>query len=650
MKLGKVCQWCILPVWDLRVAKSLEPFLLDAVTDDMRMEHEMNTDSEFDEYGSSEQENQPVVANVEETDDWSNQEEYPLSLTKEDFKKYLLEVEIPDHPRPMKMLKGMMELGGEASCKQLSDVYGGSPSRYNACGNVLGKRMTKYFNLQDALEEDKFNVNSIPFLRRVTTYKDKKVYSWKIRDNLLDALKELDLSHIDPYVDKNDVVEQRNNAKYWMYTPGSKASEWERCLEEQVMVLGWPDMKDLRDYDSREDMRATMTEIYGTGSYTMDSLATWEFSHSIQVGDVVFAKKGRNTILGKGIVTSEYYYEPERGDFPHVLGVQWLKVGEWRYTNGLLEVKTLTAISPEKGDRERLDSLVNGRQLEEKYTDEDFLNDVFMPKEKLAELKDILEEKKNIILQGPPGVGKTFSAKRLAYAIMGVKDDDYIQVIQFHQNYSYEDFIMGYKPTEAGGFELKNGVFMNFCEAAAGDTSHKYFFIIDEINRGNLSKIFGELMMVIEGSYRNEKVRLAYKNEEFSVPENLYLIGMMNTADRSLALIDYALRRRFSFITMEPGFDTEGFKKRQSDIHNESFDKLVEAVKKLNEYIKADGSLGKGFCIGHSYFCSLTPENCTKRKLMQIVNYDLIPTLEEYWFDNAESLIKWQDNLRNAVK
>ena len=179
-----------------------------------------------------------------------------------------------------------------------------------------------------------------------------------------------------------------------------------------------------------------------------------------------------------------------------------------------------------------------------------------MQQEDYEKLVDILKIKKNIILQGAPGVGKTYAAKRLAYSIMGEKDVERVMMVQFHQSYSYEDFIMGYRPT-ATGFELKKGVFYNFCKKAEIDTDRDYFFIIDEINRGNLSKIFGELFMLIENDKRGIPLQLLYADEKFSVPRNAYLIGMMNTADRSLAMLDYALRRRFAFVDLKPGFETE---------------------------------------------------------------------------------------------
>ena len=282
-----------------------------------------------------------------------------------------------------------------------------------------------------------------------------------------------------------------------------------------------------------------------------------------------------------------------------------------------------------------------------KYTKEDFLKDVYISEEKYDKLVTVLKRKKNIILQGAPGVGKTFLAKRLAYSIMGEKDDERVKFIQFHQNYSYEDFVMGYKPIKEG-FELKYGIFYNFCQKATKNPDKDYFFIIDEINRGNLSKIFGELLMLIEADYRDEKATLAYTGSDFSVPKNLHIIGMMNIADRSLAMIDYALRRRFSFFDIEPAFDSEGFSNYQKEFSNKTFNELIEKIKKLNEAITQDQSLGKGFCIGHSYFCNA--EECTLEWMKDIVEFDIFPMLSEYWFDDESKLNEWKDILYGVFK
>ena len=266
---------------------------------------------------------------------------------------------------------------------------------------------------------------------------------------------------------------------------------------------------------------------------------------------------------------------------------------------------------------------------------------------KYDRLAAVLKKKKNIILQGAPGVGKTFAAKRLAYSVMGEVDDDRIEFVQFHQNYSYEDFMMGYKPVE-NGFELKYGIFYRFCQKAANHPDKDYFFIIDEINRGNMSKIFGELLMLIEADYRDKKATLAYNGLSFSVPKRLHIIGMMNTADRSLAMIDYALRRRFSFFDMEPGFDSEGFINYQNSFANETFNTLIERIKELNKEIAQDKALGKGFCIGHSYFCNAN--DCAEEWMKDVVDFDILPMLSEYWFDESSKLQRWENILHGVFQ
>ncbi len=284
------------------------------------------------------------------------------------------------------------------------------------------------------------------------------------------------------------------------------------------------------------------------------------------------------------------------------------------------------------------------------YSEKDFLKEVYIDDHQLRTLKSLLLRKKNLILQGAPGVGKTFAAQRLAYAIMGEKDDVRVSVIQFHQNYSYEDFVMGYKPNNEGGFSLVNGIFYEFCQQARAHCDIPYFLIIDEINRGNMSKIFGELLQLIEADYRDQPIQLAYNKQPFSVPNNLFIIGMMNTADRSLAMIDYALRRRFCFYKMLPAFRSVGFRKYQVNLHNALLDKVIEHIEQLNEVICADASLGEGFAIGHSYFCGLEPSADLNKKIEEIVRFDIVPMLEEYWFDDQKTLKEQTDRLLEALK
>lgn len=637
----------------------------------------------------------------------------------------------------------------------------------------------------------------------------EKASIWELQKFLIEQKGERDLFDYYEYLlsllpEEKTSKGGKEETRVWLYAPGENARLWDECLENGCMYLGWDDMENLSQYDSKKAMAAKMKALYGdNSSYMNDSRATFDFVYTLKPGDIVYVKKGIHQIIGRGIVTGTYEYDVEREEYKNVRTVEWQNVGEW-VAGQQLVMKTLTDITkypdfvkslrtlvegtdidkevepatapsgfwwlnanpkywslsewtvgaeqyytllnengrkrriyqnfvdakegdavicyesnPTKqilclatvskasdGERlyfKKLETLANGidyatfkdmPELQKMeciinpngsffklapdeydvlmdiiresnpiapvrtttvYVKEDFLNDVYMSASDYDALRGIVEHKKNIILQGAPGVGKTWSARRLAYSLMGERDDDRIGFVQFHQNYSYEDFVMGYKPNSEAGFDLQRGVFYKFCIKAANDPDRKYFFIIDEINRGNLSKIFGELLMLIEKDYRFDyktgkgtKITLAYSEERFAVPANLYIIGMMNTADRSLAMIDYALRRRFSFYPMKPGFDSESFLHYCEERGNDKFNTLISKIKELNKAIVDDASLGPGFEIGHSYFCN--KNEITDNWLYAVVNYEIIPMLEEYWFDNKENVNNWSEKLRNAIK
>ena len=444
--------------------------------------------------------------------------------------------------------------------------------------------------------------------------------------------------------------------RYWLYAPGENAFLWDEFYNEGIMGIGWDEIDNLKHYYTRDAMKRHLQIFYhSTKQFYSDTLALWQFAYEIKPGDIVIAKKGLHLIVGYGIVISDYYYDEEREIFKHIRKVKWIYDGEWEY-HGQLAMKTLTDITDNEEYVKKLLNLIKNSSHEpliphNTYTKENFLSDVFMSEKEYDKLTALLKRKKNIVLQGAPGVGKTFCAKRLAWSVMGEKNNDRVCTVQFHQSYSYEDFIMGYRPTDNGGFELENGVFYRFCETAKNDTDNEYFFIIDEINRGNLSKIFGELLMLIENDKRGseQQINLVYGSEPFYIPENLYIIGMMNTADRSLAMIDYALRRRFSFYTMLPAFekaDENGFAEYIQKIECPLYHSIIAKIIELNKAIKEDTSLGKGFEIGHSYFIS---DNINDEWVKSAVEYEIIPLIEEYWFDNESELSKWKEKLYLAI-
>lgn len=525
------------------------------------------------------------------------------------------------------LIEGLVKCKGQATCTELAKKCGGTPQTYITSAVEFARRVVAKTNCPLSEREDETTrLWAVLFLGKKASKKDNGTYIWKLRDELAEAY---------------EMVKNNSNPKnYWLMV--AKPTIWKASTFPVGAV------KDVPIYTASGNKRHIYQNF--VDAKPGDKVILYESTPSLKVvglGEIDRPSDNVNLYLRK----TENFEEPV--SYADLKDAEELKDMEFFKTPHGTFYKVTPSEYDYILDLVREDNPEPVVVVSNKYDKADFLKEVFMTEKKYDTICAILKRKKNIILQGAPGVGKTFTAKRLAYSIMGEKDDKRIQFVQFHQNYSYEDFVEGYKPKEdENGFRLEPGLFKAFCETAEYEPDKPYFLIIDEINRGNLSKIFGELLMLIEAGYRGQKLKLAYSKQEFSVPENLYIIGMMNTADRSLAMIDYALRRRFSFIDMEPGFDTDGFKARAKAYNNPVFDELIEVIggtDGLNAAIAGDPTLGNGFCIGHSYFVLGDGETCTDELLRDIVNYDILPMLQEYWFDDAKKYQEWADKLHKAV-
>lgn len=425
--------------------------------------------------------------------------------------------------------------------------------------------------------------------------------------------------------------------KYWIYAPGPDAQYWEEFCEKGIMAIGWDHLGDLREYADKKAIAQALRELdkEPESSKKNDATACHSFAREMRVGDVVFAKQGGSRILGHGVVESDYEFDDSRELYKHVRRMKWLKKGDWRVDeDSRFALKTLTDVTGYADFVKKLEVLVgslppSGSIRVEPYPIEQCTADTYLPVNLLQLWVEAIQRKRQAILYGPPGTGKTYLAERLARHLVS-GGDGFIDLVQFHPAYSYEDFIQGIRPetTENGQvtYDLAPGRFLEFCQRAKGrqDTC---VLIIDEINRANLARVFGELMYLLE--YRKQSVPLA-GGGTLSVPANVIILGTMNTADRSIALVDFALRRRFAFLEMAPDFNVlTQFQKKQG------FDPsgLIAVLRDINTAI-AD----KNFSLGVSFF--LVPD--LPKHVEQIWRTEIETYLEEYFFAQKETADKFR--------
>ncbi|MDE0127580.1 MAG: AAA family ATPase [Bryobacterales bacterium] len=433
---------------------------------------------------------------------------------------------------------------------------------------------------------------------------------------------------------------------------------WPSVAEDGVASIGWDRFGDLRR--SKDDIRRELiSRGYGPNPNNR-TLFLWEFANKMNVGDIVVATLKGEWLVGWGRVTGDYRNDSEGGRFRvHTRAVDWHVCDVKLQAFGAAAVKRLTSYNTYFWWIRSSFWLMRDRAkpLPAPYGPDQAHEDLFIPRPDFDRILASIKSGKNLILQGPPGTGKTFMARRIAWCLIGRKENSSIEMVQFHQSYAYEDFVQGYRPTGNGGFELKDGVFHRFCERARDNPDTPHVFIVDEINRGNLSRIFGELLMLIERDKRSRDyaVALTYSDRRFHVPANVFILGMMNTADRSLAMVDYALRRRFAFQTLEPAYEKDDSRAAfESFLSRSGADPALAALiadrmRKLNQKISNDSELGSGFQIGHSYFVPSEGDEPSRDWYKHVVDTQIAPLLREYWFDSPEDVENKVTDLKAGV-
>ena len=462
--------------------------------------------------------------------------------------------------------------------------------------------------------------------------------------DLVKAYKDVVAKNLDFTYDKNF------KKNHWVIACGINSNQWDNFKNNNLIAIGWDNLGDLSKFKSKQEIFDKLKDERSEGDPDPrnDALCCYDFVNSMKVNDLVFVKKGTSKLVAYGKIIGDYKYDENLSEYRNIRSVEWINIKENEIDP--ITGKTLTNFNKYPETVEKYLKLMANDNNKDLELNE--LKDTFFSEEFFNNIIDTLKVKKNIILQGPPGTGKTFISKKLAERITGKKEN--IFSIQFHQSYSYEEFVVGYKPNSEGNFALQKGSLIQICEKAKQNENENFVMFIDEINRANISKVFGELLSLIENDKRGPEnaVKILYSENDinFYIPGNLYFICAMNTADRSLKMVDYALRRRFSFFEFKPEFDKPEFKNflKDRNVNAKTIDRIVNNISKVNQQISDDNfELGDGYCIGHSYFCPKgnSSDSFGDQWYEQIIEYEIKPLINEYYFDKPDQAKELIDTL-----
>ena len=469
----------------------------------------------------------------------------------------------------------------------------------------------------------------------------------------IDDLSDLVKAYKDVVAENLDFTSENNFKKnHWVIGCGVNSNQWENFKKNNLIAIGWDNLGDLSKFKSKQDIFDKLKDEYRSDENDPDprndALCCYDFVNTMKVNDVVFVKKGTSKLIAYGRIIGDYRYDENLNDYRSIRSVEWINITEKDIKP--ITGKTLTNFNKYPETVDLFLKLMSNENNDKREAEE--LKDTFFSEEFFNNIIATLKVKKNIILQGPPGTGKTFISKKIANKIAGKKEN--IFSIQFHQSYSYEEFVIGYKPNSEGNFAIQKGSLIQICEKAQQNESENFVMFIDEINRANISKVFGELLSLIENDKRGPEnaVKILYSENDmnFYIPSNLYFICAMNTADRSLKMVDYALRRRFSFFEFKPEFNKPEFKNflKNKNVNAKTIDRIVNNISKVNQQISDDNfELGDGYCIGHSYFCPKgnLSDSFGDQWYEQIIEYEIKPLINEYYFDKPDQASELIDTL-----